>query len=136
MIVRRHYEQTRYIRRRRFFAHSAHYYFTTDSSYEVVAFTVDKAFLEEVSFCRLPVVSFEEVVERYPPNEHSMFVALSYAKLNEIRKQKFEAAIGAGYELCNYISTKATVLNDNTFGRNCFILEDNTISPSKKLATM
>ncbi len=31
-------------------AQLAHYYFTTDSPYEVVAFTVDKAFLTEDSF--------------------------------------------------------------------------------------
>ncbi len=110
-------------------AQLAHYYFTTDSPYEVVAFTVDKAFLTEDSFCGLPVVSFEEVTSRYPPTEHSMFVALSYAKLNQIRKQKFEAAIEVGYELCSYISSRATALNGNAFGRNCFILEDNTIQP-------
>ncbi len=114
-------------------AQLAHYYFTTDSTYEVVAFTVDQAFLKEGSFCGLPVVSFEEVVEHYPPGEHSMFVALSYAKLNEIRRQKFEAAVEAGYKLCSYISSRATVLNGNAIGRNCFILEDNTIQPFAKI---
>ncbi len=62
-----------------------------------------------------------------------MFVALSYAKLNQIRKQKFEAAIEVGYELCSYISSRATALNGNAFGRNCFILEDNTIQPFAKI---
>ncbi|MGR9173356.1 acetyltransferase [Rhizobium sp. KDH_Rht_773_N] len=114
-------------------AQLAHYYFSTDSAYEVVAFTVDKAFLNEDSFCGLPVVSFEEVTNRYPPTEYSMFVALSYAKLNQIRKQKFEAAIAAGYELCSYVSSKATTLNGAALGRNCFILEDNTIQPFVKI---
>lgn len=110
-------------------AQLAHYYFSHDSEYDVVAFTVDAAYLAEQEFCGLPVVAFEEVADRYPPSDHALFVALSYAKLNQLRKQKFEAGQALGYELASYISSKATVLNGNSFGRNCFILEDNTIQP-------
>ena len=40
-------------------AQLAHYYFTNDSNYEIAAFTVDEQFLEEDTFCSLPVVPFE-----------------------------------------------------------------------------
>ena len=58
-----------------------------------------------------------------------MFVALSYAKLNAVRKEKYLAAKALGYRLASYVSPRATVLNDGRIGDNCFILEDNTIQP-------
>lgn len=107
----------------------AHYYFTHDSDYEVVAFTVDRDYAKDKIFCGLPLVAFDEVATLYPPASHSMFVALSYAKLNLLRREKYEAAKGMGYSMASYISSRATVLNDGRIGENCFILEDNTIQP-------
>jgi sugar O-acyltransferase (sialic acid O-acetyltransferase NeuD family) len=110
-------------------AQLALYYFTQDSAYDVVAFTVDEAYLKEAIFCGLPVVAFKDVAERYPPSDHALFVALSYASLNQLRKQKFEEGLALGYEFASYISSKASVLNEYAFGRNCFVLEDNSIQP-------
>jgi sugar O-acyltransferase (sialic acid O-acetyltransferase NeuD family) len=110
-------------------AQLAHYYFSIDSDYEVVAFTVDTSYLKEPSFCGLPVVPFEEVIEEFPPENNDFFVALSYSKLNEIRKEKFLAAKERGYKLASFISSRATVLNEANIGENCFIFEDNTIQP-------
>ncbi|MEN7526094.1 acetyltransferase [Cupriavidus sp. DL-D2] len=110
-------------------AQLAHYYFSHDSSYEVVAFCVDAAYLEQSSFCGLPVVPFEEVADRYPAEGHAMFVALSYAKVNALRKAKYEAVKEKGYRLAAYVSSRATVLNDGQIGENCFILENNVIQP-------
>lgn len=110
-------------------AQLAHFYFTTDSEYEVVAFTVDAAYRTEAEFCGLPVVAFEEVAEHYPSVDHHVFVALSYSKLNALRKEKYLAAKAMGYRLASFISSRATVLNDGRFGDNCFIFEDNTIQP-------
>ncbi|MBB4131439.1 acetyltransferase [Xanthomonas sp. 3075] len=110
-------------------AQLAHYYFSHDSDYEVVAFTVDSAYIKEDYFCDLPVVPFEHLAEHYPPKSHMVFVALSYSKLNSIRKEKYLAAKQAGYGLASYVSSRATLLNDGMIGENCFILEDNTIQP-------
>lgn len=110
-------------------AQLAHFYFSTDSDYEVVCFTVDSAYITEPTFCGLPVVPFEEVATRYSPEGHDFFVALSYSKLNEVRKEKYLAAKALGYHLTSFISSRATVLNDGRIGENCFIFEDNTIQP-------
>lgn len=106
----------------------AHYYFTHDSEYEVVAFTVDRDYVKEPTFCGVPLVPFDEVAQHFPPASHHMFVALSYAKLNQLRREKYEAAKTLGYRLASYISSHATVLSQK-IGDNCFILEDNTIQP-------
>lgn len=110
-------------------AQLAHYYFSTDSNYEVVAFTVDANYIKESEFCGLPVVAFEDVAKKYPPDSYDFFVALSYSKLNAVRKEKFLAAKEKGYKLASFISSRATVLNDGKIGENCFVLEDNTIQP-------
>jgi sugar O-acyltransferase (sialic acid O-acetyltransferase NeuD family) len=110
-------------------AQLAHFYFSTDSNYEVVAFTVDAAYMTSAEFCGLPVVPFEELLSRYLPDAHEMFIALSYSKLNEVRKEKYLAAKAVGYRLASYISSHATVLNEGRIGDNCFIFEDNTIQP-------
>lgn len=110
-------------------AQLAHFYFTSDSSYEVVAFTVDAAYLGASSFCDLPVVPFGEVAALYPPENYDLFIALSYSKINAVRKEKFLAAKEMGYKLVSFISSRATVLNEGRIGENCFIFEDNTIQP-------
>ena len=110
-------------------AQLAHYYFSTDSDYEVLAFTVDASYLSVSEFCGLPVVPFEAVSRIFPPSKHAMFIALSYSKLNQIRKEKYLAAKGMGYRLASFISPHATILNNGRIGENCFIFEDNTIQP-------
>ena len=110
-------------------AELAYYYFSTDSSYEVVAFTVDADYVKKPDFCGLPVVAFEDVIRSYPPENNFFFVALGYSKLNAVRKEKFLAAKKQGYKLASFISSHATVLNEGRIGENCFIFEDNTIQP-------
>ena len=110
-------------------AQLAHFYFSTDSEYQVVAFTVDAAFMMGDKFCGLPVVAFEEVANKYPPKSYEFFIALSYSRLNSVRKQKYLAAKSLGYKLASYVSSHSTVLNAAQIGDNCFIFEDNTIQP-------
>jgi sugar O-acyltransferase (sialic acid O-acetyltransferase NeuD family) len=110
-------------------AQLAHFYFSTDSEYEVVAFTVDAAYRTETTFCDLPVIAFEEILNHYPPEQCEIFVALSYSKLNAVRKEKYLAAKALGYRIASFISSSATVLNNRCIGENCFIFEDNTIQP-------
>ena len=71
-------------------AELALYYFTEDSDHEVVAFCVDKEFKDAEEFCGLPLISSDKVVHKYDPSSHNIFVALSYSKLNLIRKEKYE----------------------------------------------
>jgi sugar O-acyltransferase (sialic acid O-acetyltransferase NeuD family) len=114
-------------------ARLAHYYFTRDSEHQVAAFTVDQKYLEGESFLELPMIAFEGVANLYPPQEYKMFVALSYAKMNRLRAQKYYQAKGLGYDLVSYVSSRCSFLTDYPVGDNCFILEDNTIQPFVKI---
>ena len=114
-------------------AQIANYYFKIDTDHEVVAFTVNKAYLNEKEFEGLPVVPFEEINKLYPPEEYKMFIALSYSKMNKIREAKYHEAKAMGYELVSYISSKCSYLSQYQPGDNCFIFEDNTIQPFVKI---
>jgi sugar O-acyltransferase (sialic acid O-acetyltransferase NeuD family) len=110
-------------------AELADFYFTQDSEFEVVGFTVDGAFLKGTEFRGRPVLPFEQVLEKFPPDRFGFFVAVSYAKVNALRAEKVAAARTKGYRLVSYLSSRATVFSGFIIGENCFILEDNTIQP-------
>lgn len=107
----------------------AQFYFRHDSPHEVVAFTVDAAYIEAPTHNGLPVLPFEEVVRRLPPSEHKMFIPISFKKMSHIRADRFRQAKEMGYELVSYVSSKATTWPGFAPGENCFIFEDNTIQP-------
>lgn len=110
-------------------ARLAHFYFSTDSDHEVVGFTVDAQYRTTPEFQGLPLVAVEELPERFPPSDVKMFVALSYAKMNRIRAEKYGQMKALGYELVTYVSTRCSYLSQFPPGDNCFILEDNTVQP-------
>ena len=110
-------------------AELAHYYFSNDTAHDVVGFTLDEEYIESEVFCGLPVVPFGELEAHFSPDDHALFIALSYSRLNEVRKEKFLTGREKGYSLTSYVSSSATVLNDGKIGANCFILEDNTVQP-------
>ena len=110
-------------------ARLAHVYFTRDSEHEVVGFTVDHAYRQADTFRGLPVVDFEEVTQHFPPDAYALFIALSYARMNQLRAERFEQGRQLGYQLPSYVSSRCTLLTDEPIGDNCFILEDNTIQP-------
>lgn len=109
------------------FAAMAYEYFTYDSRYAVVAFTVERRFLNKKHFQRLPVVPFETIVKKYPPKQYDMFVAVSYTQLNRIRAKYYAAAKKKKYHLATYISSHAFVWRTVKIGDNCMIFEHNVI---------
>lgn len=100
-----------------------------DPAYEVVAFTVDKQYLTEDTFCGLPVVPFEEVTSIYPPDEYKMFVAILSNDMNKLRAKKYTEAKEKGYTLINYVHPQAIVAPGVTIGDNCYISEGVMLRP-------
>lgn len=116
-------------------AELADFYFAHDSEYEVAGFTADGAYINQPEFRGRPLVPFEQVDEKFPPDRYGMFVAVSYAKLNALRTEKAAAARAKGYRLVSYLSSQATVFPGFEPKENCFILEDNTIQPFASIGT-
>lgn len=111
------------------FAEIAFEYFTDDSDYEVVAFSVESQYLTKDACCGLPVVPFEKLTALYPPETHEIFVALTYGSLNRVRKRLYEESKAKGYTIATYISSRAFVWKNVSVGENCFIFENNTVQP-------
>lgn len=109
-------------------AELAHYYLTHDSDHEVVAFTVNRQYIEQDHFHGLPVVAFEDVETIFPPSEYRFFAPMTGRNMNRNREAIYNHAKAKGYQFISYISSRATICG-NVIGENCFILEDNTIQP-------
>jgi sugar O-acyltransferase (sialic acid O-acetyltransferase NeuD family) len=111
------------------FAEIAFEYFTHDSPYEVVAFSVERPFLKKQTLFGLPVVPFDELPGRYAPAGHSVFVAATYTQVNRLRARLSASAKAMGYRLASYVSSRAFVWRNVEIGEHCFIFEDNTLQP-------
>jgi sugar O-acyltransferase (sialic acid O-acetyltransferase NeuD family) len=106
----------------------AYEYFTHDSPYDVVAFSVEVEHLETRELYGMPVVPFgPELVKRYPPSRHSAFVAITYTHFNRARERLYRAVKELGYDVVSYVSSKAFVWHNVAIGENCFIFEANVL---------
>lgn len=110
-------------------AQLAHFYFTHDGGRQVEAFAIDAAYRRDDHFCGLPVVDYETLASRYPPQSHELFVAIGYSQLNALRQQRCEAARDLGYVLASHVSPRASTWPDLQVGGNCLIMEGNVIQP-------
>jgi sugar O-acyltransferase (sialic acid O-acetyltransferase NeuD family) len=106
-----------------------HFYLSHDSTFQVVAFTVDGDQIKETTLFGLPVIAFEEIENRYPPDEVDMSIPISYRRVNQLRAEKYGQAKEKGYRLINYVSSKATIWPDLTMGDNCIVLEGCIVQP-------
>lgn len=114
-------------------AQLAYYYITHDGKYKVAGFTVNREYKKADTFMNIPVVEFESVENFFPPESHLMFIAISYAKINHIRADKYREAKTKGYQFYTYLSPGVTLYDNVEIGENCFIFEDNTIQPFVKI---
>ena len=109
-------------------AEVAEFYFKTDTDYQVSAFTNAAEFIDQEQFNGKPLVQFEKLENVYSPAEYDIFIALGYAKTNQVREQRYKEAKEKGYSCATYISSRATYYN-TPVGDNCFIFENNVIQP-------
>lgn len=110
------------------FAEQMCFYFTHDSGYKVVGFTVDAAYLNQTTFCGLPAVPFEAVTKEYPPDSVDMFVAIGYRRMRD-RGLLFSRAKACGYRLANYISSQVVRFQDLQLGENNVALANVQFEP-------
>lgn len=114
-------------------AELAFFYFSRDSNYKVVGFTVDDEYITTSSLSGLPIIPWSQVITKYSPDHYMIHVAISYKNLNKLREEKYLQCKRAGYELASYISSKSISWDDLDVGENCFILENQNIQPRVKI---
>lgn len=115
------------------FSSLAWYCLTQDSSYEVVAFTVDRAFMRSDVHEGLPVVPFEDMEQSHPPGDVSLLLSIGYHAINGLRRARYTQAKAMGYKFASYVSSRASVWPDLQLGENCLIYEGAVIQPFARI---
>lgn len=114
-------------------AEIAYEYFTHDSPMQVIAFSVEAAYLKQQELYGLPVIPFENIETLYKPSEFQVYIASSSTQLNRVRTRLYRAAKQKGYRAATYISSKAFVWRNVTIGENSFIFENNVLQHQVKI---
>jgi sugar O-acyltransferase (sialic acid O-acetyltransferase NeuD family) len=115
------------------FARVAVQYLRDDSPHDVVAFTVDAEHVPAGRVDGLPVVPFENLHETYPPDEHSVLVAIGFSKANVARASTYERVRVQGYDLLSYVHSSVKIWDTVVLGDNCFVFENNVIQPNVRI---
>jgi len=110
-------------------AEVAYDYFSSDSDYEIVCFAVERPHLTIDQLFGLPVIPTDLLLQKFPPEKTSVFVALGYTQLNRLRKRLKDEFKQMGYRLASFLSSKSTVSDSAHVGEHTFILENNVIQP-------
>ena len=108
-------------------AQLAYEYFTHDSPHRVEAFTVEPEFMDADALYGLPIVPFEAMATRYPPERFQAFVAISSTQLNRVRARLFRTVKSLGYQCASYVSSRAFAWHNVRVGENSFVFENNVI---------
>jgi sugar O-acyltransferase (sialic acid O-acetyltransferase NeuD family) len=106
-----------------------HYYFTQEARRKVAAFSVDAVYRNVDTLFGLPVVAFEELETRYPPDSHELFVAMSFRQVNKAREAKVREVEAKGYTLASHVSPRAVLWSGFKLNPNTIIMENNVIQP-------
>jgi acetyltransferase-like isoleucine patch superfamily enzyme len=111
----------------------AYRFLTRDSEHEICGFAVDRKYLDRDRFHDRPVVAFEDVQRRFPPDEFKMFVLLGYQRMNALRAGKYLEAKQKGYSFISYANSNFYRAEELDIGENCFILDNQSISLDVKI---
>ena len=117
------------------FAEIAYEYFTHDSMYEVIGFSVEAEYLKKSALFGLPIVPFESIEAHFEPGNVEFFAALVYTQLNRLRTRLYHAAKAKGYHAASYISSRAFVWPNVQIGEHCFVFENNTVQPFVRIGS-
>lgn len=111
----------------------AYYYLKNDTDLNIIGFILEKDFInDEKTKFNLPIIEFENIENKYFPNEHYLFAPCTGSNLNKFRERIYNTGKEKGYNFYTYISSKSNIYTEE-IGENCFILEDNTIQPYTKI---
>jgi sugar O-acyltransferase (sialic acid O-acetyltransferase NeuD family) len=111
----------------------AYRFLTRDSDHEVCGFSTDLRYIKGETFHDLPVVAFEDVEQRFPPEQYKFLVLLGYQGMNGLRAEKYLAAKAKGYSFVSYVNSQFYRAEDLSIGENCFILDNQSISLDVKI---
>lgn len=90
---------------------------------EVVAYTVNRKYIQENMLGNIPIIPYEELEQIWKPEEVSILVTAGYRGMNELRRKISNDVKEKGYDLQSFIHPSATIYADR-IGEGNIILEN------------
>lgn len=94
-----------------------------DNNRRLAAFTVDTGYVKNGTHDGYPLVAFDEVAEKFPPDAHEMLLPLGYKGMNALRADRLAQAKEMGYSISKLVSRHSCVAHGIHIGENVFIYE-------------
>jgi len=109
-------------------AQAVSYFFNrSDSDYNICAYIADEAYIQSTEYLGKPLVTMSEVTSLYPKENYSVFVAVGYQKMNELRESKFNEFKNLGYQFAQYRSP--FVAGQYALGENSIVMDGAVVQP-------
>ncbi len=104
-------------------------YLDQDERYAPTACVVDDAYVQSATFTQIPSVGMSEVLQKYPPADHKIVMAIGYDNINRTREALFTKLQELGYTIETYIHKDAIVNTNNAIGQGSIILPGAVVEP-------
>lgn len=96
---------------------------TEDNRFEIAAFALEKKYYTTDTYLGKPVILYDELARRFPPDRYDAFSSVGYHYLNEARARLHDDVKSQGYHIPTFISKRAYVSPAATIGTGCYVLE-------------
>ena len=107
-------------------------HYLLQEGYCVEAFCVDKAYYRDAVLMGKPVVYFEGIREKYPPDMYDMILSFGYKNMVANRQEKYILCQKLGYHMPTFISRDAYVYTD-AIGKGVIIYPNVVVEPFVKI---
>ena len=102
----------------------AKYYFSDEKKISLIC--VDDINVKETNFEKITIISKTDFT-KLSTDDHEIFVAISYSKLNKNREKNYNFFKKLGFKMPSFIHRHSYISKNSKIGSNCLILENQTI---------
>jgi sugar O-acyltransferase (sialic acid O-acetyltransferase NeuD family) len=105
-------------------------------AFPIAGFTVDAACIPrgESTFQGLPLVPFEAVASRFPPDRFDALVAVGFAGMNDLRRARHEALAAMGYGFASYVHPSVVRHPGVVIEDGCIVYDHVALHPGTRVA--
>lgn len=97
----------------------------------IAGFVVDEICIPagERTFCDLPLVPYSQVKQVFPPSRFRAIVAIGWAEMNELRRQRHDGLSAMGYELASYVHPSVVRHRNVVIEDGCIVYDNVALHP-------
>jgi len=115
------------------YAEVVYAHLTGHGGFEIAGFAIDREYLAGNEKYGLPVVAFDEIADPWPPGQFRLLIAVAYARMNRVRRDRYQQAKDMGYSFISYVDPTTRIFPGTRIGENTVILDHNSIQPGAQI---